>query len=155
MRTWLNDTFYEKAFSEKEKKHILSGNVFADNNPFYKTDAGKETVDKLFYLSVYDAKRYFISGDYYNESEQKKLMCKATPYAIAQGVQAMEDGYSPWTLRTPAMKKNGVTMVARNSGVIIGIGDTEITGIYVDGEGMGVRPALFLDLNYAESELQT
>jgi len=129
---------------------MSAATVRAQQNPFYGTIAGKNTVDKVFYLSVLEAKDYFISGYYYDEREMGKLKCIATPYAISQGVEADENGFAPWALRTPGSKLFACTAIARNSGAIIGLGDTTMAreGLYVNATGMGVRPVICVDGNY-------
>ena len=55
LRTWLNNDFYQKAFSAEEKKRILSETVSPGNNPRYETNPGNETEDKVFLLSIGEA----------------------------------------------------------------------------------------------------
>ena len=63
IRYWLNDKFYNKAFTEKEKKSINSSNL---------SDVG--TSDKVFLLSKEEAENYFVND--------KLRRCKATGYAV-------------------------------------------------------------------------
>ena len=59
MRTWLNGKFYEEAFSEEEQNCIRESGVTTDLNPGYDTNQtqGPGTMDKIFLLSVKEAKR--------------------------------------------------------------------------------------------------
>ena len=77
LRDWLNNEFYNRAFSSDEKKRIVKSSVSADENPSYSTDPGNATEDNVFLLSVLEAQKYF------NDDEAR--MCAATDYAIQQG----------------------------------------------------------------------
>lgn len=77
LRAWLNETFYETAFSEEEKQRILLTDVTADPNPEHKTDPGNDTKDHVFLLSIKEAKEYF--------KTKASAECIPTAYAIAQG----------------------------------------------------------------------
>ena len=52
LRAWLNGEFLESAFSEKEQAMILPAAVSADKNPFYDSDPGNPTEDRVFLLSA-------------------------------------------------------------------------------------------------------
>ena len=52
IRRWLNDIFYDKAFTEEEKKYIKSSNL---------PDVG--TSDNVFLLSVKELKKYFANNN--------------------------------------------------------------------------------------------
>lgn len=59
LRTWLNKDFLNAAFSRVEQVIIPTVTVSADQNPSYSTDPGKATQDKVFLLSITEAKKYF------------------------------------------------------------------------------------------------
>lgn len=60
LRTWLNDTFFDTAFTEMEKMIIPTVKVTADKNPQYSsTDNGNDTYDKVFLLSIKEYEEYF------------------------------------------------------------------------------------------------
>ncbi len=75
IRKWLNNDFYNKAFSEKERKNI---NSFDGDN--------------VFLLSYDEAKIYFVDAD--------SRRCKATEYAVKNGTYVDNNGYSWWWLRS-------------------------------------------------------
>jgi len=58
LRKWLNKEFYS-GFSAEEKSRILSTNVVNDDNPWYGTDGGQDTVDNVFLLSIAEVVEYF------------------------------------------------------------------------------------------------
>lgn len=114
LRKWLYNeknekdprTFYGRAFDEDEKALILKENVKAEKNLDYDTDPGNDTQDKVFLLSVQEAKRYLPS--------RKKRVCELTEYALEERRQVYERygrddlkevyGKNPrcvWWLRSP------------------------------------------------------
>ena len=79
----MNDNFYNKAFSEDEKKVINYSNLL---------DVG--TNDDVFLLSYEEAEKYFA-----NDTARQ---CKATDYAVKNGVWvASSNGCGIWWLRSP------------------------------------------------------
>ena len=147
-REWLNSSFYDTAFSDTEKENILQTTVDDYGNPYYRVDGGGTTKDNLFYLSLQEINKssYFA---YDSKDYCKQLLCLATPYAIAQGVEADEEKNGPWGLRTPGAEQIGCCIVARN-GLILGNNTTAEAGVgvFVDSTGLGVRPAMNIDGNY-------
>ena len=99
LRGWLNDTFYNTAFSADEQDGILTTTVTADANPTYGTSPGSNTKDKIYLLSIPEVNRYFASD------EDRK--CAPTEYAIAQGVGVGDSDaifgrtLCWWALRSP------------------------------------------------------
>ena len=61
LRKWLNEEYYEKTFSEEEKAAILECKLQNPDNAEYGTRGGNDTKDKIFLLSIDEAKRYFAS----------------------------------------------------------------------------------------------
>ena len=140
LRTWLNGTFINAAFGEKDQDHIISSTVTADKNPLDSTSPGNNTTDKVFLLSITEANKYFSS-----ESERQ---CSATAYAKAQGAHKADDGNCWWWLRSPGYDSYRAAHV--NSS-----GCTDDYGYSVDGSVYGsreitcvaaVRPALWINL---------
>ncbi len=54
IRTWLNDDFYQTAFSSNEQNVIVQQNIINEGNAEYGTDGGGNTKDKVFLLSIGD-----------------------------------------------------------------------------------------------------
>ena len=59
IRRWLNDYFLRCAFTKEEQEQIVTADVSADRNPKGREDSGKATKDKVFLLSIPEAKKYF------------------------------------------------------------------------------------------------
>ena len=99
LRSWLNNEFYNRAFSAKEKKSIVKSNISADGNPSYSTNPGNATEDNIFLLSIVEAQKYFNSD--------KARMCTATDYAIEmvaywRSSDEIDGGNTCWwVLRSP------------------------------------------------------
>ena len=89
LRTWLNRTFLNEAFTPEEQAMIPTVTVTADKNPAYDTNPGAGASDQVFLLSILEANKYFVSDD--------ARRCDATRYA------STSDSYSRgrWWLRSP------------------------------------------------------
>ncbi|MCQ2527637.1 MAG: DUF6273 domain-containing protein, partial [Saccharofermentans sp.] len=55
LRMWLNNNFYDTAFTEEEQARIISTDVSAES--------GNSTQDKIYIMSVAEAEKYFTSDD--------------------------------------------------------------------------------------------
>ena len=122
IRKWLNGDFYNKAFSEDDKKYINLSNL---------SDVG--TSDNVFLLSKEEVEKYFANND--------SRRCKATDYAVKNGawVNSRNDsgkGYSVWWLRSPSLN---LVYDVSSSGLII-----YCISVYFDNDL--ARPALWINL---------
>ena len=153
LRTWLNNLFLNTAFTTAEKGKIKTTNVVNEDNPYYGSEGGNNTNDKVFLLSIGEAKNYFKNnndenGRLYGKSVERG--CKPTQYVIAQGIYQYEwhssdgeewkkyDGNCWWWLRSP------------------GSGPSSVVGVNIGGEVLwdglpvyfnhAVRPALWINL---------
>lgn len=98
LRAWLNETFLQTAFDERESRQILLTHVAADLHPEYpKLAVGIDTQDHVFLLSYKQAQAYF--------PEHDSRKAAGTAYAFARNV-SNEDGISYWWLRTPSNLKS-------------------------------------------------
>ena len=132
LREWLNKDFVDAAFSAEEKAMIPVTTVPADKNPEYGTDPGNETQDRVFLLSVKEAKEYFTS-----ESERA---CEPTAYAIANSTVEISDHY--WWLRSPGYIQNYAAIVGG-----FHTGEINERGSFPTDDRIAVRPAMWIDLN--------
>ena len=96
LRKWLNDDFYNAAFSASDKKLIKATKLKNYDNPEYGTKGGNDTKDNVFLLSFEDMinTAYSFSRD---DSEQDiNRRRTATAYAKAQGLYTIDMYYEGW-----------------------------------------------------------
>ncbi len=130
IRTWLNDNFVYLAFSQKEKEMIPTVTVSADKNPQYDTNSGKATRDKIFLLSISEAEKYF-------SSDSERISC-ATKYAESKNVVIYTGAW--WWLRSPGAEQHYASNVDHGGAVLA-------SGNPVQSDYIGIRPAMWIDLN--------
>ena len=145
LRTWLNSTFYNKAFSSAEQAAILTTNVDNSKNQCYSgwsTSSGNNTQDKVFLLSYAEANKYF--GVTYDNSSNTKSRVAPTAYAIAQGAwtsysnKTTDSTYAGWWwLRSPGTYQD-------YAAIVYFVGSLDFN--YVDSDSGSVRPALWVNL---------
>jgi len=137
LRHYLNCEFYD-SFGEG-KSRIAEANIMTSNNPWFGTDGGAETNDKVFLLSIEEVVKYFgDSGQLKNHPD---------------GALYIDDEYNPtriatdehgkalwWWLRSPGISSNYVAYVGND-------GNVDVYGLYnIAWSGGGVLPALWLNL---------
>ena len=134
IREWLNNDFYNDAFSDDEKAVIPTVMVSADENPSYKYGyVGNDTQDKVFLLSYLEAKNYF--------SSSRARVCVSTTYAERKGAtKTSSSNMCPWWLRTSGSTQNSAACVLSS-------GDMSASGRIASEFSRGVRPAMWIDLN--------
>ena len=137
LRQWLNDDFYNEAFSASEQTMIPEVLVSADVNPSYDTDPGNDTYDKVFLLSVDEV------CDFYDAIgvDSQEYEFEASPYAISKLERILEedvDNYCCW-LRTPGMDNTCASLLYKN-GAIDDMGGTAYWALGT------VRPAMWIEL---------
>ena len=147
MRKWLNDKFYNKAFSDEEKNLIETVHLTNEDNEDYLTLGGRDTEDKIFLLSVKEAKKYFSSDKLEDDINQlgRFAATKGTDYAQYKRLTGKEygkkDGCESWGkdnrayfLRSPGVKQNYAAVVAEDAYINTG----------GSGGGPGIRPAMWI-----------
>ena len=128
VRKWLNEIFINNAFTAEEQKRICETKLHTPKNEEYNTQGGNDTVDKVFFLSLDEAQRYF-----YVNNERA---CDSTPYAKQQGAYVYA-GASWWWLRSPGANKKFAADV-HISGAVFPLGDFGISFLH------GIRPAIWV-----------
>ncbi|MBE6540779.1 MAG: TIR domain-containing protein [Ruminococcaceae bacterium] len=133
LRTWLNFTFLNDAFTSEMQSMIETTEIiwsqYAYENP---------TQDKVFLLSNTEVKIYF--------SSQSARKCQATAYAEANcnAYAINSNGYCDWWLRSRGGYANeAARMFSDGSGVDSETGDDVITK-------NAVRPAMWIDISSME-----
>ena len=132
LRKWLNNDFIKSAFSEEEVKRIKVSELKNEDNHEYQTRGGNDTKDRVFCLSVDEAKQYF--------SSDKNRQCKCTDYArTREGCVTIYD-FCLWWLRSPGRGYDYASCVWWDGTILLHGGD-----VYWDNDA--VRPALRIVCN--------
>lgn len=132
IRQWLNEAFFTAAFSEEEQGRISAAAVPAHKNPsFPDVAAGTDTTDRVFLLSLDEAKQYFTSA--------QGMQGKLTPAAEKENeTSSLKDG-SVWWLRTPGTN-GSYTAGVESMGYVFPTG-------YYRSTTRGIRPAMWITLD--------
>ncbi|MDO5296817.1 MAG: DUF6273 domain-containing protein [bacterium] len=94
LRVWLNHKFAYKAFTAAEHQRLLSVHISNPNNPQFHTVGGGDTDDKVFLLSIEEARKYF--------RDDRDRMCTPTAYALRKGAYTANGNGNCWAwLRSP------------------------------------------------------
>ena len=141
LRKWLNEDFYNLAFSNSEKEKIITSLVKNDREQTCITDGEthvltcEDTEDKVYALSYKEAITY-----YKNEVSRK---AKATSYVVSNQYFTYRDeedlSYYSWWLRGPAWNYGRPAQV-----MDLGYVTAEY---FIDDENVGIRPVICIDLN--------
>ena len=133
LRTWLNGTFLNTAFSEGERAAI------ALKNPRFDTPVGKATRDKVFLLSYEECLRYMPE-----DADRKNF---PTEYAVAQGCYVNTDGHAAWWLRSNGMSETEPEHLAT-------WGNFSLRHHHVDAPIIGDRPVIWVNTDYLNKQNQ-
>ena len=152
IRGWLNGKFYDRAFTEEEKNKIKEVQLVNEDNDDYMTLGGKDTTDKIFLLSISEARKYFSNGDNLGNKDQlvKAGATKGTQYAehrrLGKIPKDKQGEYEEWmlensayNLRSPGAMQDRTAAVGPNA--IISTSGNVGTGL----NRRGVRPAMWIE----------
>ncbi len=146
LRTWLNGTFMNKAFTANEQTGILLTNVDNSSSQGYSgwsTSGGNNTQDKIFLLSYAEANQYLDVT--YDDSKNMKSRVTPTAYAKKQGALTSYDYKTAdgdesgwwWWLRSSGRIQSNAALVYF---------DGSLTYYYVTYGSACVRPALWVNI---------
>lgn len=163
LRAWLNEDFYDTAFSDSDKKKITTAhNENPDSYELYKpynkegwqcddewipptiygANGGDDTDDNVFLLSWTEARDLFDGKLLDIGEENPKLFGRATAYALRDGdtwnistYADYDNGNSFWWLRSPGSYQGNGTVVTDYGGLGSSFGDS----LY------GIRPVILID----------
>ena len=93
LRQWLNNVFYDRAFTNDEKECILRTRCNNAETNLYGVHGGPNTLDNVFLLDSAQAKRLFANS--FDASST------ATRFAVSRGVCVDADQGCHWWLRNP------------------------------------------------------
>lgn len=145
LRKWLNGDFYNEAFDSEEKKAIKETAVVNEDNPYYDTEGGNDTKDKVYLLSISEAGNAAYGFDTEFREDSKTREAQNTDYAKVNNVRSSyysnTAGNGTWWLRSPGRGSIGAAYVGYD-----GYG-TYNGGNYVDDSDYAVRPALHINLS--------
>ena len=137
IRAWLNGEFLDTAFSDKEKKKLVTREYEPDRNPVYGTDPGQATEDTVTLLTV---------------SETMNLLDKDSRDAIVtETLRESRPGKSTrnekdWWLRTPGGSSRRAAVYSINFN-----GTLKQWG-YSLGEEKAVRPVIRVSVPHREEQ---
>ncbi len=136
LRKWLNEEFIKEAFTEEEQAAIKETTVVNKGNEEYNTDAGADTQDKIYLLSIDEA----ADTKYGFEESDKAPFHRTSPAREAAQTMYSSEAHNAfyWWLRSPG-DQNCVSYVGM-------AGDGDSHGITPESYG-AVRPVLHLDLS--------
>ena len=145
------DSFYNAAFTNEEKQHIIKSKLTNPDNGYYGTDSGADTEDYVFILSGEEvfagenaARHGFYAGSGVDDPAKR---FKPTMYAMARGTwYSPVDAYKGngfWFMRTNGYNTTTATYIC-DFGYIYNRG-TDVTC-----DDSGILPALRLDLSAAD-----
>lgn len=128
LRTWLNQDFYQNAFSQEEQAAILTSKVVNEDNADTGTDGGNDTEDKIYVLSVNEVCKAEYGFDTDPDKESK------TRFAGEYG--------DDWWLRTPC--EDDCQAIVNLAGSVSRNKEQYVPDNYLI---RSVRPVLHLDLD--------
>jgi predicted small lipoprotein YifL len=137
LRQWLDNDFYNTAFTAEEQGAIATFDTTQLPNPWYDTPAGNSTLDKVSLLSYQELVTYMPTD----------AIRQTTPtaYAIAQGCYLNPEGDSAWWLRSP-----GPTPTIPEH--LASWGNLGARTHYIDDNTIGVRPVLWVKTSSLTAE---
>lgn len=145
LRAWLNDNFYNSAFSNSEKKKIPTVSVHTEGrNNYASTIGGNDTQDKLFCLSLEQAATYLktTEGAIAYATRNVLLKNKSITYdQLTNGVINPDTITDSYWLRTPGDYGNSYAMLIELDGEVY------FEGNEVNADLGGVRPAMYININ--------
>lgn len=112
LRGWLNQTFYNEAFSGREQADIIQQNVINEENPYTGIRGGNNTRDFVYLLSFDEAinESYGFCSSFPHSSMSRRF--QASEYAYRMGTEVSEDdGCCMWWMRSPGGTEDGVVTV--------------------------------------------
>lgn len=132
LRKWLNDDFYNTAFTEQDKELIILSHIVNIDNPcsdeLFAT-SGNDTEDNVFVLNIQEVEHYF------DNDEQR--ICQPSPYASSKGIGVNMNDRCCWWLRSSGFFQDLVANVDY-SGYVYYKGD------YTFCSPVAVRPSMWV-----------
>lgn len=154
LRHYLNKDFYQQ-FSIAEQAQILVVWNQNNDNPWYHTPAGEQTLDKIFLLSLDEAVRYYFGDssrllDFPSEKQRYWFQRKDENNPLRQASFLQSPWW--WWLRTPGKHQRTAVYIHGDGNIGIqgnGIAPRKVNVIHpiANETRGGVRPALWIKTN--------
>ena len=140
LRSWLNEEFLYEAFSEEERRKILTTTIDDIQSPL--SDNSDPVIvplsDKVFLLDLSEVKKYFPSDN--------QRRCDVTPYSESDlAVYSVVSLYSGWWLRSLGDLSYDVAYVDVYGEIETNIMYYSINGNVISHQYRLVRPAIWID----------
>ncbi|MCM1245259.1 MAG: DUF6273 domain-containing protein [Roseburia sp.] len=137
VRTWLNETFLNRAFTTSEQAAIISTKVVNEDDSYYSNSVEADTIDKVYLLSVNELLNpYYGFTSWYDDVTIKT--CGSTDWCGANSNYGNDGDFglpsTNWVLRS------GTNMRETGAG-------TGLNSVGYSFYTCGVRPVLHLDLS--------
>ena len=140
LRNWLNNEFYNTAFSSEEQGKILTANLSNPDNAKYGKEGGNDTQDKVFCLSVEELLKYYTFEEWDDEDQYgycNSIMTEMSGYARSKGGWVADNNCGNWWLRSPGGVSGYACVVSSRGGAGGFCGK-------VGYSDYGVRPAIYI-----------
>lgn len=143
LRTWLNDSFLNEAFSEREREKVQLSDLETPPDATYDTEWVPATEDRVFLLSIQEVEQYFRlawgSTAHFYDNDTK---AQPTAYALSKGLKT-KNQRAEWYLRSSGTYGITSLSIVHENGGISAVADLSP----VKGKLRGVRPAVWVDLD--------
>ena len=129
---------YSACFTKEEKRMIMPVKLHTAENPVSGTRGGRDTLDLLFFLSIEEFQKYV-----FPEAAPARLYLLDKMDIFdpeKENIYEMNYENTTWWLRSPGGKQNCFAVVNR-------LGELETDGLENDLDEIGIRPAVWIDLN--------
>lgn len=140
LRQYLNDVIYPR-LSQSEQAQVLTVTNRNSDNPWFRTNAGPESADKLFLLSLEEVCEYFGNSSAQLQTKGDQTWFIADSHN-SNRMARYENDFHWWRLRSPGYYGRTAASVSRDGNVYV-----RGNGVYGrPKDGGGLRPALWLKL---------
>ena len=139
LRTWLNGTFLNNAFTPAEQAAIQKTIVVNDDNPFCESKGGVNTIDKVYLLSIAEASNSAYGFNKNFEIESETRVAANTAYVDKKAMDLVDE-VNCWWLRSPGSSGSDACSVNSEG---YGYSDSYT----VDADHIAIRPVLHLNLS--------
>ena len=152
IRSYLNDNFLN-TITNQNPDLVMETKIKNDKNRWYGTSGVKDTIDKIFLLSIEEVEKYFGNSDDYRKNRVKSDIDKKTgkeenryisnDYDSSRKIEKAHFSYMGWWLRSPGESKYKSAYVNEH-GVIV------VSGDYIS-DHKNIRPAMWIKQDLAET----